>query len=132
MDQFSDLLDRIAKRPAMFVGVCSLSRVANFLDGYCLAMEDLGCKTSPLHGWMDWVELRFGICHSAWHWSRILLHHHGSDHAAIEALPGLFRDFVAERDQAGLVEILAHHERAFRKTEGYRVPSSTTTGSSFS
>ena len=94
---FANLLDAIARRPAMYVGTCSLPAVTFLLDGYCLAQEDMG-KESPLDGWMRWIELRFGICHSAWHWTRILLHVYESDSAAISALPCLFAEFGADRE----------------------------------
>lgn len=56
---------------------------------------------------MPWIELRFGISHPAWHWTSILLHVYGSDAAAIEAVPNLFAEFEAEREQGGVDGILA-------------------------
>jgi hypothetical protein len=130
MAEFEELLARIAKRPALYVGQCSVSRVANYLDGYCDAMEALGCPVIPLQGWMQWIELRFGICSPAWHWSRILLHHYGSAQAAIEALPSLYNEFETDRARDGVDGIDARHDEAFRNTLG-GAPESTTTIDSF-
>lgn len=102
MPDFQALLHSIAKRPAMYVGKCSVCAVSDYLNGYCHALSDLGHTETPLDGWMRWVELRFLISHPAWHWTRILLHVYGSDQAAIEALPGLHREFLAERDVIGV------------------------------
>jgi hypothetical protein len=102
MTDFQGLLHSIAKRPAMYVGKCSVRAVSNYLNGYCHALSDLGLTETPLDGWGRWVELRFLISHPAWHWTRIFLHVYGSDQAAIEALPGLHQEFLAERAVIGV------------------------------
>ena len=79
---------------------------------------------------MRWVELRLGILHSAWHWTRILLHVYGCDELAIKALPALFREFETERGRIGIEAIFAKHEREFAGPLGIsqsRVPKSTDT-----
>jgi hypothetical protein len=81
----------------------------------------------PLQGWRCWIELRFGICDPAWHWSRILLHEFGSAQAAIEALPALYDEFAADRVRDGVEGILARHEQTFRGDAGSRVPTDTAT-----
>ena len=120
MPDFQALLDSIAKRPAMYVGRCSIRAVRHYLDGYCHALRDLGHTETPLDGWMRWVELRFLISHPAWAWERILLHVYGSDSAAIEALPGLHREFLADRALMGVGGIEAAQEQ--RLIEEYGEP----------
>ena len=76
-----------------------------------------------------WVEMKFLISHSAWHWTRILLHVYGSDRAALDALPDLhaeFRQFVADR---GVDSIDAEHSRRFMDAYGnwWHVPEETAT-----
>jgi hypothetical protein len=107
MNDFVALVDAIAKRPAMYVGKCSLHAVSVFLDGYDRAVHDVGTTTPPLSGWFRWVESRFLISHPAWHWSRILLHVYGTDQAAIEALPTLYREFLSTRAAFGVEGIEA-------------------------
>lgn len=102
MTKFEALLDSLSKRPAMYVGQCCVRSVSHYLDGYCHALNDVGQTETPLDGWMQWVEFRFHISHPAWHWTRILLHVYGSDRAAIEALPRLHNDFLAQRSVMGV------------------------------
>jgi hypothetical protein len=127
MADFLEVLERIAARPAMYVGTTSLPRVANFIDGYCHAMWDLGCSPNPLDGWMRWVELRFGISHSGWSWTRILVHSFGTDDAAIRALPALFKEFLSEKQRIGVDALLEQHRVKFHETGGFFAPSVTST-----
>ena len=111
MPDFVALLHAIAKRPAMYVLPCNLRSVGNYVSGYDHALGDVGHVETPLAGWMRWVECRFLIAHPAWHWTRILLHVYGSDRAAIEALPLLYEEFVAQRSEIGVEGIEAEHDR---------------------
>jgi hypothetical protein len=113
MPDFESLLRSIAKRPAMYVGMCSIRSVSDYLQGYDHALSDAGQSETPLAGWGRWVEGRFLISHPAWHWTRILLHVYGSDQAAIEALPQLHREFLAQREELGIDGIESQHRRRF-------------------
>ena len=128
MDAFLTLVHRICEKPVMYVGRCSLRDVSTYLAGYDHAMEDQGSSPLPLDGWLRWVDLRFGISHPAWHWTRILLHNYGSDRCALDALPALFEDFFRERQTNGIDAILAAHRKQL--AEG-RAPESTTTEDPF-
>ncbi len=130
MPDFEALLHSIAKRPGMYVGRCSLWSVSHFLHGYDFALMDLGHTETPLDGWGLWVESRFLISHPAWHWTRILLHVYGSDQAAIEALPLLYKEFLAERAALGLKGIEAEHRQRLIGEHGqdwYEPPETNTT-----
>ncbi len=130
---FAGLLASVARGPDMYVGRCSLLAVAHLLDGYCLAVEHQA-RPSPLDGWTHWIECGFNISHSAWHWTRILLHTCGSDAEAIAALPGLYGEFEAERGRIGVEGILARHDQKFTDRRGMpkgRVPKTTSTSSPF-
>jgi hypothetical protein len=113
MSDFDSLLRSIAKRPAMYVGKCSIRAVSAYLDGYDHALGDVGRGEPPLSGWGRWVESRFLISHAAWHWTRILLHIYGDDWAAIQALPELHREFLARRAEVGVEGIEDEHRRRF-------------------
>ena len=109
---FETVLAAVAARPGMYVGRTSLRAVGHYLAGYGHALMDLG-QPDPQENWFRWVEMKFLISHSAWHWTRILLHMYGSDRAAIDALPALhaeYRGFVA---QHGAESINAEHYRRF-------------------
>ena len=92
----------------------------------------MGLSEAPSYygRWGRWVESRFLISHPAWHWTRILLHVHGSDRAAIEALPALYREFLSQREALGAEGIEAERLRRFSAAYGedyYEPPATTTT-----
>lgn len=129
MSEFEELLQSIAKRPAMYVGKCCLHSVRNYLDGYDHAYSGLGAGDSPLTGWGHYLESRFLISHPAWGWPRILLHVYGSHRDAIAALPGLYRDFLEMRAAVGVQGIIdAHGPRliAAHGRDWYEPPTTTT------
>jgi len=129
MREFTAWLQSIAKRPAIYVGKCSIRAVSDYLHGYCHALGDVGHAETPLDGWGRWIELRFLISHPAWHWTRILLHICGSDLAAIEALPQLHEEFLAQRATLGVEGIEHEHRRRFiaEHGQGWYEPSGTRT-----
>jgi hypothetical protein len=96
MDKILQLLETITKRPAMYVGTTSLRAVSHYLDGYCHALRDANNIEDPLKGWTRWIEFKYLISHPAWHWTRILIHIYGSDKAAIDLLPSLYKEFRNE------------------------------------
>jgi hypothetical protein len=124
-----DLVESLSKRPAMYVGTRSLKAISHYLHGYRHALNDLGCQETMLDGWGRWLELKFMICSPAWHWTRILLHHYGSDESAIHALPSLLSEYLEKLDAVGLKGILEEHDKALRDDTGflYREPKETTT-----
>src|SRR5262245_59906823 len=111
MPDFAALLDEVCRRPGLYVGRCSLRSVAFYLNGYDHALLEIGNAQTPWGGFQRWVELRFLISHAAWHWSRILLHVYGSDEAAIAALPGLYREYLSQREAVGADGIEAECRR---------------------
>jgi hypothetical protein len=77
-----------------------------------------------------WVEARFFISHPAWHWTRILLHIYGSVRAALEALPQLYEEFLAQRAALGVEGIEGEHRRRLVPEHGqdwYEPPATGTT-----
>ena len=55
----------------------------------------MGYDPHPLSGFAIWIEGRYGICHSAWHWTRIIRHAHDSERDAVAALPTLYEEFLS-------------------------------------
>lgn len=131
MSEFRELLVSICQRPPMYVGRRSLRDVCNYLDGYIHGVEAAG-SASKAHAWRGfqrWAEMRFGIFHTAWHWTRILLHEFGSDRACFEALPSLYDEFIADLERLGIDGIEAETKRRLQQEHGqhYWEPQSTTT-----
>jgi hypothetical protein len=129
MPGFESLLRRMAGRPGMFVGACSLGALGHHLAGYTQALLDSGQSEAPLDGWTRWAESRLLISHSARHWTRVLLHVYGSDRAAMDALPQLYREFLAQRAELGVGGIEREHRRRFFAEYGqdWYVPPTTDT-----
>lgn len=93
MDQFKEMLNAVAQKPAMYVGTTSLYSVSHYMDGYLHALEDVGVGTSFFFSFQRFISLKFLISSTGWHWARILLHVYGSDKEAIQALPGLYTEY---------------------------------------
>jgi hypothetical protein len=129
MSEFRELLVAICRRPAMYVGRNSLVDVSIYLSGYFDGLSAAGSSVSPMDGFMRWTEMRFGIFHSAWHWTRILLHEFGSDQACFEVLPTLYDEFVLDRERLGLDGIERETKRRLQERHGqdWWEPESTTT-----
>jgi hypothetical protein len=106
------VMESLSQHPETYVVGCgSLMGICHYLDGYRHAISALGYR-DPLDAWTPWVDLRFGIHHTAWHWTRILLHAYGTDEAAIRALPELYCEYIKARAELGTEGI----ERRLRET----------------
>lgn len=103
---FLDLIESIAKRPGMWGGSPSIADIGHFLNGFLHAVNLMGLP-NPCEAWVRWVELRFGIFNTGWHWTRILRNAFGSDEAAVGALPELYRSYLRDRDELGAAGIEA-------------------------
>ena len=58
-----ELIERIRPRPAMYLGLASLTRLNSFLDGYRSALDDLRVELAgtPAFGYFhDWVAMKLG------------------------------------------------------------------------
>jgi hypothetical protein len=85
----------------MYVGHNSFVAASHYLAGYCHALRDHGVSPEALDGLNRWVEMRFEIRSSAWHWTRILIHTYGDDEASFRVFPTLYDEFLADRDRLG-------------------------------
>jgi hypothetical protein len=109
---FAMLIDSIARRPAMYVGNTSLRSIGHYLAGYCHALDEAAISTTTFRGFTIWLSERFLIFHSAWHWTRILLHTYQTDEAAIEALPDLFAEYLRTKDGKSLHQLEVDRDKA--------------------
>jgi len=128
MCAFDAILATVAAKPAIYVGKTSLRAVSDYLAGYADALADIG-QRHPQEGWLRWVEMKFLISHPAWHWTRILVHVYGSDRAALDALPGLYAEFLAFVAEHGTDFIDGEHDRRLLAEYGERwhAPEETST-----
>ena len=97
-EQFRQLLIAACARPAMYVGRCSLWDLSHYFAGYCHAADDAKSPCGFKQRFQRWIESRFGIFSSGWHWVRILQHVYGGDESAIANLPRLYDEFRTQTD----------------------------------
>ena len=97
MESFRELLGKICLRPQMYVARREFTLVAAFLTGYEYAQ---GNPDPELTQFGRWLVARFGYP-SNFFWHRNLLDHCGGDGAvALQRLPELYDEFVAQRPPA--------------------------------
>ena len=62
MDKLYNILQKIKKRPGLYLGIKSLTRLSAFIDGFEFCMYDSGEKKSKLFdGFDEYIRERYGI-----------------------------------------------------------------------
>lgn len=107
MSDMLELIQEIAKSPAMYVGQCDLYLVRAFLDGYDWALRQQ--NNMDYADWQGWIEVRFQISNPAWGWPRIMLNAYGDQLSAITAFPILYEEYLQELAEIGSDGIEAKH-----------------------
>ncbi|MCL1471088.1 hypothetical protein [Argonema antarcticum] len=91
-----EMLQEIKKRPGMFLGRCSITRLRSFLDGYMGAREDLGLPPTDqereFNGFQDWIQKRYNIT-SSHGWDSIILFYSADERDALDNFFKLFEKF---------------------------------------
>lgn len=100
MDLF-DLLKKIRKRPAMYLGEISISRLQTFLAGYNFARRQAGIPQTPQEKIFEtfqlWVEHQ--LCDFSYrHWDHMILDISETEEEAIEHFFELFDGFVEHQE----------------------------------
>ncbi|NJL61390.1 MAG: hypothetical protein HC903_05610 [Methylacidiphilales bacterium] len=82
-----NLLQSIKKRPGMYLGKCSISRLRSFLDGYMLARQEFGLPTTQeetdFDKFQEWIQERFKI-ESSHGWDSIILFYSADERDALD------------------------------------------------
>ncbi|MDF5727140.1 MAG: hypothetical protein PUP92_03670 [Rhizonema sp. PD38] len=64
-EYFYEMLQSIKKRPGMYLGKCSITRLKSFLDGYIAARQDLGLSLTEqerhFEKFQEWVQERLRL-----------------------------------------------------------------------
>ncbi|WNB74442.1 hypothetical protein [Methylomonas koyamae] len=71
-----DILDRIEKRPGMYVGDVTLGNLMTYMHGYEMAMRDAEVKDVSIpefHGFHEFVRKKFGYYESTAGWANMIL-----------------------------------------------------------
>ena len=100
MSDLTTLLEKIRERPALYLGVPSITRLHLFLRGYWHAQREFHCGDNDplLFEFEDFVEARFklGTSHG---WGDIILFMTLDEQNAFELFWELLDEFVAGRSQ---------------------------------
>ena len=104
MDNFYNLLQKIQKRPALYLGHKSICSLQAFLDGYYYARRELDIpltvQESEFQEFLQWMRKKFDV-ETGQLWSSILLFHSPDESNAIERFFSLFEEFI---NQGGCLE----------------------------
>jgi hypothetical protein len=97
MNGFYDLLEKIKKRPSMYLGKRSISHLQVFLDAYTFARRELDISLTEqereFEEFQEWVEQRFNQA-STQSWARIILFYAEDERDALERFFELFEEFL--------------------------------------
>ncbi|HZY86767.1 MAG TPA: hypothetical protein VFE78_18180 [Gemmataceae bacterium] len=92
------LLQEMRRRPGMYLGVPSITRLAAYLRGYDHAAERLGGKSPDpfLAEFRDWIHKRFGSNRQSW--EDTILQHSAGEAEAQERFWQLLDEFLTKRE----------------------------------
>jgi len=97
MDNFYDVLQKIKKRPAMYLGRHSIFSLQAFLDGYYFARRELGIpltqQEAEFQEFLQWLRQKFQV-ETGQLWASILLFHSADERSAVERFFSLFEEFA--------------------------------------
>ena len=95
-EYFYEMLESVKQRPGMYLGICSITRLRSFLDGYMGARQDLGLpvtkEESEFYKFQDWIQERFDI-KSYYGWNDIILLNSADEKDALNKFFELFEKF---------------------------------------
>lgn len=106
-----ELLEGIKKRPAMYLGTSSITRLDMLLRGFHLARREVGIPPTQqereFESFQSWIEEKYGI-KSGQSWSKIILFYSIDEQDALDKFFELFEEFL-NRDKS--LELIAekHH-----------------------
>ncbi|MEH1898054.1 MAG: hypothetical protein V7K94_22680 [Nostoc sp.] len=96
-DIYDEILKGIKKRPGMFLGTRSITKLDMFLRGYSLGRKEVGVPpTEPereFEGFQSWVQEKYGI-NSGQSWSKIILFYSVDEYEALQKFFELFEEYL--------------------------------------
>ena len=101
MSQVLSLLKQMRGRLGMYVGASSVIRLAAFLRGYDLALEQFGGAAADpfLPAFRDWIHQRFQSSQHSW--EDTILRHNADEADAMKRFWELLDEFIKEHPQVG-------------------------------
>ncbi|MDZ8137680.1 MAG: hypothetical protein RM049_20645 [Nostoc sp. DedQUE04] len=102
-----ELLDSIKKRPGMYLGTSSITKLDMLLRGYSLAQREVGVPLTEqereFEGFQSWVQEKYGI-KSGQSWSKIILFYSVDEHEALQKFFELFEEYL-NRNKSKSLEV---------------------------
>jgi hypothetical protein len=106
-----ELIRKIKKRPAFYLGQKSLSHLQVFLDGYTFARRQSGIPISAqeqeFEKFQEWIEQRFQQPNTQ-SWTKIILFHSEDEAQALDLFFELFDEFLKEQEGTAETAILRY------------------------
>jgi len=95
----SALLKEIRERPALHLGIASITLFAEFLRGYKYARKELKAPPSVEEKWLEdfqsWLPLRLNV-HAKCSWDRVILAFYRDERDALKLFFDLFDEYLAK------------------------------------
>ena len=102
MSKLINLLYEIKKKPAIYIGEMSITKLSMFLGGYHYAYWELGIAQSGddqlLEAFQGWIQTRFNVQISQ-SWNNIILFHSPNAQEAFENFYELLNEFLESYDE---------------------------------
>ncbi len=97
MTDFYQLLQKIEKRPSLYIGKNSIFNLQAFLDGYYFARRELNIplteEEKEFQNFLNWIREKFNI-ETGQLWSSIILFHSADESNAMQRFFSLFDEFI--------------------------------------
>jgi len=105
---FYELIAKIKKRPALYLGNKSISHLQVFLDGYTFARRELKVPISneeaDFEDFQEWIEGKFNLPDTQ-SWAKIILFYSADERDALERFFELFDEFVKRNSSSTTEEV---------------------------
>ncbi len=102
-----DFLGWVKKRPAMYLGTSSITKLDMVLKGYNLARREVGIPPTEqereFEGFQSWVQEKYGI-ESGQSWSKIIFFYSMDEHEALERFFELFEEYLNRNKSSKVVK----------------------------
>ncbi|MEH2457011.1 hypothetical protein [Nostoc sp.] len=106
-DIYKEILGAIKKRPGMYLGRSSITRLDMLLRGYSLARREVGVPpTEPereFEWFQSWIEEKYGI-NSGQSWSKIILFYSVDEYEALQKFFELFEEYLNRNNSSEVDE----------------------------
>ena len=98
MSNFYQLIQKIKKRPSMYLGKPAISNLRSCLGGYILARRELGISQTEQEKkfteFQGWIQKKFNIT-SSQSWDKVILFYSEDERTALERFFELFEEFLS-------------------------------------